>query len=129
MKYAIQHKISGQLIDYCDTMEQAQPMLNWSSELEIVDTINASKIEVIYTELGGPWGYGHQEPSFTTYGGIMKCVRNLYKWMQSSARIFGPDSRDVKDFFRHCSLYVNDVDRTQWLLGQIDKINTKTIFV
>lgn len=128
MKYAIQHKVSGQLIDYCDTMEQAQPMLNWSSELEIVDTNNASKIEVIYTELGGPWGYGHQEPSFITYGGIMKCMRNLYKWIQDSARIFGPDSRDVKDFFRHCSLYVNDVDRTQWLLGQIDKINTKTIF-
>lgn len=128
MKYAIQHKASGQLVDYCDTMEQAQPMLNWSSELEVVDTAHASKIEVVYTELGGPWGYGHQEPSFTTYGGIMKCVRNLYKWIQDSARVFGPDARDIRDFFRHCNLYINNEDKSQWLWKQIDGLNIKTIY-
>lgn len=128
MKYVIQHKVSGQLVDYCDTMEQAQHILNLSSELEVIDTVNTSKIEVIYTELGGPWGYGHQEPSFTTYGSIKRCVRNLYKWIQDSARVFGPDAREIRDFFRHCNLYINNEDKSQWLWKQIDGLNIKTIY-
>ena len=65
MKYAIQHKISGQVIDYCETRDQAQWFLNQSNKFELVEIANASKVEVIYTELGGPSGYGHQEPSLS----------------------------------------------------------------
>ena len=125
---AIQHKVSGQLIDLCETRDQAQFWTSHYKEVELVDTDNASKIEVIYTELGGPWGYGHQEPSFTTYGGLLPCMRNLIKWMQSSARTFGPDWRDVKDFFRHCRLYVNNEDRSNWLFSQIELIHKDMIF-
>ena len=127
-KYAIQNKESGQLMDYCDTEEQVQWWLGNYQIVEIVDINHASKIIVTYTELGGPWGYGHQEEPFTTYGGLKACISNLCKWMQSTASTFGPDARDVKDFFRHCSLYVNDTNKTQWLLGQIGKIDNKTIF-
>lgn len=126
---AIQHKVSGQLVDYCDTMEQAQPLLDWNSELEVVDTANASKVEVIYTELGGPWGYGHQEPSFTTHGGLLPCIRHLIKWMQNTARTFGPDARDIKDFFRHCNLCVNGEDKSEWLWEQMNKLDLKTLYV
>ena len=129
MKYAIQHKISGQVIDYCETRDQAKWFLNQSDKFELVDTTHSSKIEVIYTELGGPWGYGHQEPSFETYGSLLKCIRNLYKWMQSSARVFGPDARDIKDFFLHCKLYINGEDNSEWLWKQIEKLNLKTIYV
>lgn len=126
-KYAIQHKVSGQLVDYCYTLEQAA---YWLSEknLEAVDIEHSSRVEVIYTELGGPHGYGHQEPSFTTYGALLPCVRKLYRWLQSEARFWGPDPRDVRDYLRHCALYINGEDRTYWLLRQVDKITIKTIF-
>ena len=129
-KYAIQHKVSGQLVDYCDTEEQAAYWLNMKEDnLEVVEIANSSKILVEYTELGGPWGYGHQEPSFETYGSLLKCIRNLYKWMQGSARVFGPDARDIKDFFLHCKLYINGEDNSEWLWKQIEKLNLKTIYV
>ena len=128
MKYAIQLKNSGQVIDYCDTKEQAQKWLDSYQMIEAVDIDCASKLVVTYTELGGPWGYGHQEDSFTTYGGLKHCISNLCKWMQSTARTFGPDARDVRDFFRHCRLYVNGTDKSSWLFSKIDKIDTKTIF-
>ena len=128
MKYAIQLKDSGTVIDYCDTMEQAQYWLA-HYPVEVVDTTKTSKIVVNYTELGGPWGYGHQEESFATYGGLRRCIINLYKWIQDTARTFGPDVRDIHDFFRHCSLMVNDTDKTQWLLSQIDKLSIKEIYV
>jgi hypothetical protein len=124
-RYAIQYK--GQVIDYCNTKEQATYWMK-QHKVELVEIANASKIEVVYTELGGPWGYGHQEPSFTTYGGLLPCIRRLYSWIQSEASIWGPDARDVKDYFRHCSLYINGKNRTKWLLSQIDKIDRKTIF-
>jgi hypothetical protein len=124
---AVQHKVSGQLIDLCETRDQAQCWLSYK-EVELVDTDNASKIEVIYTELGGPWGYGNQEPSFTTYGGLLPCVRRLCMWMQSSARTFGPDWRDIKDFFRNCRLYVNGEDKSNWLFSQIELIHKDMIF-
>lgn len=127
MKYAIQLKESGQLIDYCETKEQAQKLLD-SYPVELIEIAKASKIKVVYTELSGPWGYGHQEDSFTTYGGLKRCIVNLTKWMQSTARTFGPDAREVRDFFRNCRLYVNDMDKSQWLFSQIDKIDIKTIY-
>ena len=128
MKYAILSKSNGQLMDYCESIEQAEWFVNQPDKFELVDTTHSSKIEVIYTELGGPNGYGHQEPSFTTYGGLLLCMRNLIKWMQSSARTFGPDWRDVKDFFRHCRLYVNNEDKSNWLFSQIELIHKDMIF-
>jgi len=128
MKYAIQNIHSGQLIDYCETKEQA---LHWliSYPVELVETANASKVSVEYTELGGPWGYGHQEESFCTYGGLLTCVKRLIKWMQSIASTFGPDAREIKDFFRHCRLYVNGNDKSEWLWEQSRKIDLKTLYV
>ena len=127
MRYAIQFKSNGVVVDYCDTKEQAQYWLT-HHPVEIVDTTRTSKIVVTYTELGGPWGYGHQEESFATYGGLKRCIINLYKWMQKEASVWGPDTRDIKDYFRHCSLTVNGKDKTEWLLSQIDKIDRNIIF-
>lgn len=128
--YAIQRKNNGQLIDYCETIDQAEWWLDhYPPLLEVVDINHASKITVTYTELSGPSGYGHQEESFVTYGGIKRCVTNLYKWMQETAKTFGLDARDIKDFFRHCSLQVNGTNRTDWLLKQVDKLNTKELYV
>lgn len=127
MKYAIQLKSNGRVIDYCETKEQADYWLkNYS--VDLIDTTKVSKISVWYTELSGPWGYGHQEESFATYGGLKRCIINLYKWMQNEASIWGPDARDIKDYFKHCSLTINNVDKTKWLLNQIDMINRNTIF-
>jgi len=128
MKYAIQFKSNGQVIDYCDTVEQAEYWLK-NHSVKLVDTTKSSKLSVTYTELGGPWGYGHQEESFTTYGGLKQCIINLYNWIKSETSICGPDVRDIKDYFRHCSLYVNNDNKTQWLLNQIDKIDKNIIFV
>lgn len=127
--YAIQRKDNGQLVDYCETMEQAKQWLDHCSFLEVVTINNASKVIVTYTELSGPSGYGHQEESFVTYGGITRCIINLYKWMQETTRTFGPDARDIRDFFRHCSLQVNDKDKSEWLSKQIDKLNIKTLYL
>ena len=123
MKYAIQLKSSGQVIDYCETKEQADFWLK-NYPVELVDTTKVSKVTVWYTELSGHWGYGHQEESFATYGGLKRCIINLYKWIQSEVSIWGPDF----EYFRHCSLTVNNVDKTQWLLNQIDKIDRNIIF-
>jgi hypothetical protein len=128
MRYAIQHKSNGQLIDYCNTKEQVQKWLNSYQMIEAIDTDHASKLVVTYTELSGPWGYGHQEESFATYGGLKRCIINLINWMKSEASIWGLDIRDIKDYFRHCSLYINGENKTQWLLNQIDKIDRNTIF-
>ena len=127
-RYAIQHKASGQLVDYCHTLEQAAYWLNMGESLEVVDMTNSSRVEVIYTELGGPNGYGHQEPSFTTYGALLPCVRKLYRWLQNEARFWGPDPRDVRDYLRHCALYINGEDKSEWLQRQVDNISIKTLF-
>ena len=124
--YAIQNKNNGQVIDYCNSLEQAK---YWLSEgFEAVPT-NRSHISVEYTELSGPWGYGHQEESFSTYGGLVRCIINLYKWIQSEFSVWGPDVRDIRDYFRRCRLYVNGKDRTAWLSRQIDKLNVKELYV
>ena len=129
MKYAILSKSNGQLIDYCESTEQADWFVNQPDKFELVDTIHSSKIEVIYTELGGPWGYGHQEPSFTTYGGLLPCIRRLYKWMQEEARIWGPDPRDIRDYFKNCRLYVNGEDKFEWFYQQYQKLDLKSLYV
>ena len=123
MKYAILSKSNGQLIDYCESIEQADWFVNQPDKFELVNTTHSSKIEVIYTELGGPCGYGHQEPSFTTYGGLLPCIRRLYKWMQEEARIWGPDPRDIRDYFKNCRLYVNGEDKFEWFYQQYQKLD------
>lgn len=127
-KYVIQHTKSGQVIDYCETLEQAE---SWKKECscEVIEIKNASCVKVIYTEVGGPWGYGHQEESFATYGGIKPCISHLCAWMQESARTFGPDWREVRDFFNYCRLYVNGEDKSDWFFKQVAKIKPKTLFV
>lgn len=129
MKYAILHKISGQLIDFCDSIEQANWFTNQPEKFELVDTTHSSKIEVEYTELGGPNGYGHQEPSFTTFGGLLTCIRRLYTWMQSEARVWGPDPRDIRDYFRHCRLYINGEDKSEWLFKQTNNLKINQVYV
>lgn len=39
--------------------------------------------------------------------------------MQKEAEFWGSDAFD---YFRRCSLYINDEDKTEWLLLQIDKL-------
>jgi hypothetical protein len=129
MKYAILSKSNGQLMDYCESIEQADWFVNQPDKFELVDTTHSSKIEVIYTELGGPWGYGHQEPSFTTYGGLLPCIRRLYKWMQEEARVWGPDPRDIRDYFKNCRLYVNGEDKFDWWYNQYQKLDLKSLYV
>ena len=120
--YAIQRVDNGQVFDYCETKEQASYWLNMNNpRFELVPT-NTSNIIVTYTELGGPHGYGHQEESFATYGGIKRCMINLCKWMQREASLWGPDSRDIKDYFRKCSVMINEENRTEWFLSQVEKI-------
>ena len=129
MKYAILSKSNGQLMDYCESIEQANWFVNQPDVFELVDTTHSSKIEVIYTELGGPNGYGHQEPSFTTYGGLLPCIRRLYKWMQEEARVWGPDPRDIRDYFKNCRLYVNGEDKFDWWYNQYQKLDLKSLYV
>ncbi len=130
MKYAIINtQCNGQVIDYCETPEQASKLLEAYPQFKLVEISKASKVLVEYTELGGPNGYGHQEPSFETYGSLMSCVRNLYNWMKSEYRAWGPDPRDIRDYFRHCRLYINGNDKSEWLFKQINEINLKTIYV
>lgn len=129
MKYAILHKTNGQLIDYCESIEQASWFTNQPNVFELVEIEKSSKIEVIYTELGGPNGYGHQEPSFTTYGGLLSCVRRLISWMQEEARVWGPDPRDIRDYFKNCRLYVNGEDKFDWFYKQVQKLNLKEFYV
>lgn len=127
--YALQNMHNGQFIAPFDSKESAKSLMDKYDYLELVDMENSTKIELNYIELGGPWGYGCNTPEFTTYGGLLKCVRNLIKYLQDSARTFGPDPRDIKDYFRHCHLYVNGEDKSQWLWKQTEKINLKDIIV
>ena len=120
--YAIQRIDNGQVFDYCEFPEQAKFWLEMNNpRFELVPT-SLSRITVTYTELGGPHGYGHQEESFVTYGGITRCIINLYKWAQREASIWGPDARDIKDYFRKCSVIINEENRTEWFLSQVEKI-------
>lgn len=54
MRYAIQLRTNGSVLDYSDSLEEIQQIMASSSHnLEIVDTTTASVIKVTYTELGG----------------------------------------------------------------------------
>lgn len=81
-KYAVQRIDNGRVIDYVDSPEQASFWIQREEGFEIVPT-NTSSVVVTYTELGGPNGYGHQEESFKTYGGIVRCIINLYKMYEA----------------------------------------------
>lgn len=121
-KYAIQRIDNGQVIDYVDSPEQASYWLQMSNpKFELVAT-NTSSIIVTYTELGGPNGYGHQEESFATYGGIVRCIINLYKWANQEASMWGPNPMDIKGYLKKCNVIVNGRDKTKWFLAQVDKL-------
>lgn len=122
--YSVQRRDNGVHIMYVNTIEEANKFLQKYPEYEAVPT-NTSCIVVRYTELGGPWGYGHQEESFRTYGGIIRCHINLRKWVNGTIRLFGPDYREIKDFFRHCSVEVNGKDLTSAFIADINKLITK----
>lgn len=122
--YSIQRRDDGVHIMHVNTIEEANKFLQQYPEYEAVST-NTSCIVVRYTELGGPWGYGHQEESFRTYGETNQCFINLRKWVNSTARIFGPDYRDIQDFFRHCSVEVNGEDLTSVFIYNVNKLITK----
>ena len=123
MRYAIQRIDNGQVIDYCDTPEQAAGLLSIENpKMELVDTTKTSYIKAVYTELGGPHGYGHQEESFATYGGITRCLAHFYRWAKSETHIWGPYASDLKIHFRHYHIEINGEDKTDWFQAQVDKI-------
>jgi len=128
-KYAILNPKSGQLIMYAETPLEVSKVLSYDATLEVVELDNASSLEVYYTEMGGPWGYGHQEPSFVTYGPLKKVIARLYNWMKEEARFWGPDTRDIHDYFRHCSLHINGESKSEWFRKQVDKITRDYIIV
>lgn len=121
-KYAIQRISTGQVIDYVDSIEQASFWMQREEGFEIVAT-DTSHVVVTYTELGGPNGYGHQEESFATYGGIVRCIINLYKWAIQEANMWEPSPKDIRDHLRRCQVTVNGQDKTKWFLAQVDKIS------
>lgn len=128
--YVVQNKITGQVIDYCETLNQSKFWTETYPEFEAIPTKDAHHIKVVYTELGGPWGYGHQEESFATYNqSLRRCVANLINWMKRECRVFGPDPRDIRDYFRGCRLYVDTVDKSDWLFKQLDKMDMKTMYL
>lgn len=129
-KYAVLQKKSGQLHCTCETMEQVNTVLSIKkAEWEVRNISRSSHLKVVYTELGGPWGYGHQEPSFETYGPLLICIIRLYKWMQEESSFWGPDPRDVRDYFKHCSLYINGKSYSDWLFKQVENINMHTLYI
>lgn len=135
-RYAVQFKSTGEVIEKMETKEDVDKYMSYLREtkqdhlFEVVDTKGLSCVSVSYTEMGGPWGYGHQEESFRTYGSLVRCLINLEKFIQEYTRSFGPDPRDVYDYFRHCSLTVNGKSRTEWFHKKYThKINMKTLYI
>ena len=122
--YSVQRKDNGVHIMHVDTIEEAQNFVKHYPECEYIPT-NTSCIIVRYCEPSGPYSYGHAEESFRTYGGIIRCYINFIKWVNSIIRLFGPDYREIKDFFKYCHLEVNEEDRTTDFLNYIDKLITR----
>ena len=122
--YSIQRIDDGTHIMHVNTVEEAQGFLKKYPECECVST-NTSCVIVRYSEPSGPHGYGHSEESFRTYGGIIRCFINLRKWVNEIVRTFGPDYRDIQDFFRHCSVEVNGKDLTSVFIDDINKLVNK----
>lgn len=71
----------------------------------------------------------NQEVSFETYGPLKVCIRRLYKWMQEESSFWGPDPRDVRDYFKHCTLYINEKSYTNWFQRQVESINMRTLYI
>lgn len=133
--YAIQLKVSGQLVYCCDTQEEAMNFAKTNPNLEVINITNLPKISVNYTELGGPNGYGHQEESFASYGSLNKVVSNLFRWAKETTSTFGPNYMDIKDFFKNCKvrLIVNnqeEIDLTETFNKEfVDKLNHKILYL
>ena len=130
-RYAVQRISNGEVVEKIDSKEDAKWFLETYPEVfELIDTQGLSCVVVDYAEMSGPWGYGHQEESFRTYGSLIRCLINLEKFVQDYTRTFGPDPRDVYDYFRHCSLTVNGKDRTEWFHKKYShKINYHTLYI
>ena len=126
--YAIQHRNTGDFIFEVKHLSDANKILQ-DKNFEAIDIDNASKLEVWYTEIGGPHGYGEHSPEFITHGSLLRVVINFYKWVQRTTKVFGPDWRDVRDFFNHCNLTINGQDKTSWLIKEVDKLNRNKIFI
>lgn len=122
--YSVQRKDNGAHIMNMDTIEEAQDFVKHYPECEYVST-NTSCVIVWYCEPSGPYGYGHTEESFRTYGGIIRCYINLIKWVNDTIRTFGLDYREIKEFFRYCHLEVNEENKTTEFLEYINKLITK----
>lgn len=133
--YAIQFKVSGQLVYCCDTQEEAVSFVRTNPNLEVINTNNLLKVSVNYTELGGPNGYGHQEESFASYGSLNRVTYNLFKWAKETTSIFGPNYMDIKDFFKNCKvrLIINnqeEIDLTETFNKEfVDKLNNKILYL
>ena len=122
--YSIQRRDNGVHIMHVDTIEKAQNFLKKYPECECVST-NTSYVIVRYCKPSGPYGYGHSEESFRTYGGIIRCYINLIKWVNDIIRTFGPDYREIKEFFKYCHLEINEENKTTEFLEYINKMITK----
>lgn len=133
--YAIQFKVSGQLVYCCGAQEEAISFIKDCPNLEVINTNNLLKVSVNYTELGGPYGYGHQEESFASYGPLNKVISNLFRWAKETTSTFGPDYRDIKDFFKNCKvrLIINnqeEIDLTETFNEEfVDKLNSKILYL
>jgi hypothetical protein len=133
--YAIQFKVSGQLVYCCDTQEEAVSFVRTNPNLEVINTNNLLKVSVNYTELGGPHGYGHQEESFSSYGSLNRVTSNLFRWAKETTSTFGPDYREIKDFFKNCKvrLIINnqeEIDLTETFNKEfVNKLNRKILYL
>lgn len=133
--YAIQFKVSGQLVCCYDTQEEAISFIENNPNLEVINITNLLKVSVNYTELGGPHGYGHQEELFAFYGSLNKVISNLFRWAKETTSIFGPDYREIKDFFANCKvrLIINnkeEIDLTETFNKEfVNKLNSKILYL
>jgi hypothetical protein len=132
--YAVQFKVSGQLVYCCDTQEEAVSFVRTNPNLETINTDNLIKVSVQYTELGRPRGYGHQEESFASYGSLNRVTSNLFRWAKETTSTFGPDYRDIKDFFKNCKvrLIINnqEIDLTETFNKEfVDKLDRKILYL
>lgn len=110
--------VNNNVLDKCDNISDFSNWIEWCKNkgirYKIVDMSKASSIKVYYTEMGGSSGYGHQEVSFEMYGGIVTCLHCLGNWAKDIQSTFGPDYRDIRDFFKQCRCYVNGEDKSEW---------------
>lgn len=126
LEWAVLRRDNGQLVDKYPTKESADKMTSNAPEyLETAYVANASKLEACYVEMAGPNGYGCNIPEFTTYGGIKRCIINFIKWAIESAKTFGPDARDIADYYRNLRIYVNGESHSDWWYENYPKLVEK----